>query len=153
MTNPIPDGPRLIPHLITHDGAAAIAFYERAFGAVLTLRLDEPGGRLGHAEMAIDGSPFMLANEYPELDLLAPKSRGGAPSVSLTLYVSDVDAFTERAVAAGAQLARPVTDEFYGDRVAQLVDPFGHRWSIHSRIEAISNAEMQRRFAGLFEKG
>ena len=90
----------------------------------------------------------MLADEYPELGILGPQSRGGATS-ALSLYVEDVDAVAQRALEAGAELERPIQDEFYGDRVAHLRDPFGHRWSICTRIEDVSAEEMQRRMAKL----
>ncbi|MFP2908880.1 VOC family protein [Pyxidicoccus sp. 3LFB2] len=144
----LPAGRRLIPYLVTKNAPAAIAFYTRVFGATETVRLAEPSGRVGHAELALDGTPLMLADEHPELGILGPQSRGGATS-SLSLYVEDVDAVARRALEAGAELERPIQDEFYGDRVAHVRDPFGHRWAIATRLEDISDEEMQRRFAKL----
>jgi PhnB protein len=147
--HPIPaDQTGAVPHLIVHDAAAALAFYAGAFGAVETLRLTEPGGRIGHAELAIGKAQFFLAAEYPELGFVGPKALGGTP-VSISVFVEDVDELVARATAAGAELLRPVTDEFYGDRVASLRDPFGHRWSFHTRIEEVGPEEMQRRMAAL----
>src|SRR5205085_6967588 len=101
---PIPDGyPSLTPYLIVSDGAAAIAFYQRAFGARLRLKLDAPGGRIGHAELEIGDSVIMLADEHPEIGARGPGAFGGSP-VGLHLYVPDVDAVVGRAVAAGAKL-------------------------------------------------
>jgi PhnB protein len=149
-THPIPDGPRLIPYLSVKEAARAIEFYGRAFGAVEVLRLVDPGGRVSHAELAIGEARLMLADEHPEIDSVGPQTLGGT-SVSLTVYVEDVDALVERAITAGAKLLRPVTDEFYGDRVALLRDPFGHKWGFQSRIEHVSPEEMQRRFTALMQ--
>lgn len=147
---PVPaDQPALTSHLVVRDGARAIAFYTRAFGARELFRLTEPGGKVGHAELALGGSRFALADEYPDFGALSPASVGGTP-VSMHLYVADVDAVVARAVAEGATLLRPVKDEFYGDRVGLLVDPFGHKWHVASRREDVTPAEMQRRFAALF---
>jgi PhnB protein len=137
----------IVPQIIVNEAEKAIEFYRRAFGAVETLRLTEPGGRIGHAELAIAGAALMLSDAYPDYGFVAPEA--GTASVKLSLYVPDVDAFAARAVAAGARLERPIADEFFGDRVASLADPFGHRWAIHTRIEEVSPDEMQRRFAAL----
>ncbi len=136
------------PYLCCRDAARALAFYREAFGAVETMRLAEPGGRIGHAEMTIDGATIMLSDEYPEVDIRSPQALGGTP-VMVHLIVADVDAVAARAVAAGATLERPVADQFYGDRSGQLRDPFGHRWSIATRVEELSSAEIQRRFQKL----
>lgn len=147
---PVPaDQPAVMPHLIVKGGARAIAFYVRAFEARELFRLTEPSGKLGHAELAVGNARFAVADEYPDFGALGPTSVGGTP-VSLHVYVADVDAVAARAVEAGATLLRPVRDEFYGDRVATLVDPFGHRWQVASRREDVSPAEMQRRFEALF---
>ena len=144
---PIPDGyPRLTPYLIVGEGAAAIAFYEKAFGARLRLKLDAPGGRIGHAELEIGDSLIMLADEHPEIQALSPKTIGGSP-VSIHLYVEDVDAAVERAVTAGAKLIRPVADQFYGDRVGGIEDPFGYRWFIATHKEDLTMDEIRRRAA------
>ena len=143
---PIPEGQKLFPHLIVRGAAQAIDFYVRAFGAEETLRLDMPGGKVGHAELSFAGVGIMLADEFPEMDCLSPQARGGT-TMSTAVYVADVDAFVARAIAAGAKLQRPIKDEFYGDRVAWLEDPFGHRWSFHTRREIVSPAEMKARMA------
>lgn len=145
---PIPEGQRLLPYLSVRNAAAALDFYQRAFGAVEDYRLVEPGGRIGHAELTLAGARFMLAEEYPEYDSVGPQTVGNT-TVSLLVYVEDVDAFVARAVAAGATLLRPVADQFYGDRVGWLKDPFGHKWSFASRVEEVSPEEMQRRFSAM----
>jgi PhnB protein len=134
----------LTPYLSVRDAAAAIDFYRRAFGAVETFRFDDTDGRIGHAELQIGGAALHLADEYPEAGHLGPLSIGGSP-VLLALEVPDVDAVVARAVAEGATLVREVADQFYGDRSGQIVDPFGHRWSVTTRGEPLSLEEMQRR--------
>ncbi len=136
------------PYLCCEDAAAALDFYAEAFGAVETVRFAEPSGRIGHAEFKVGDAVVMLSDEYPEMDVRGPRSLGGTP-VMIHLYVRDVDAFVRRAVAAGAELTRPVADQFYGDRSAQLEDPFGHRWSIATHVEDVSGEELQRRFRAL----
>ncbi|HWB50277.1 MAG TPA: VOC family protein [Stellaceae bacterium] len=150
---PIPDGYRtLTPYLIVADGAAAVAFYERVFGAKLRLKLERPDGRLGHAELDIGDSVIMLADEHPEHQAHAPGHFGGSP-VSLHLYVADVDAVVGRARAAGANLVRPVEDQFYGDRSGTFVDPFGHVWHVATHIEDVPPDEIDRRAAAAMQKG
>jgi PhnB protein len=143
--NPVPEGQIIIPYLLTREAAKAIDFYRRAFGAEEQFRLDD-GARIGHAELLIGRARFMLADEYPEQSCVGPATLGGT-SVSMMVYVADVDAFAARAVAAGATLERPIKDEFYGARVAWLKDPFGHRWSFASRSEDVSPEEMKRRMS------
>jgi len=147
--NPVP---RATPYLCCKDAARAIEFYKQAFGATEAMRLSEPGGRIGHAEIRIGDAPIMLSDEYPEMDVRSPQSLGGSP-VLIHLYVDDVDALASRAVAAGAKLLRPVADQFYGDRSGTLTDPFGHRWMIATRKEDVSAAEMQKRYDALMKAG
>ena len=141
---------RLAPYVICRDAARAVDFYTQVLGATETMRLAEPSGKVGHAELALGGVVLMLADEYPDHGVLAPPSIGGTP-VRLHLYVDDVDAVVERAVAAGAAISRPVEDQFYGDRSGQIVDPFGHVWVLSTRTEALSAAEIERRFAALVQ--
>jgi PhnB protein len=144
---PIPDGYRsLTPYLIVAGGAEAIAFYEQAFGAKVRLRLDRPDGKIGHAELEIGDSVVMLADEYEPMGAKAPAAYGGSP-VSLHLYVADVDAVAATAVAAGAALKRPVENQFYGDRLGTIEDPFGHVWHVSTHIEDLSPEEIGRRAA------
>jgi len=145
-----PDAPRLSLSLVMRNATAAIDFYARVFGAQEKFRLTEPGGRLGHAEMTLGGVSLMLADEHPEYGIVGPESRGGT-TCSLHLVVDDVDAAAQRALDAGATLERPITNEFYGDRVAHLRDPFGHRWALTTRIEEVSPEELQRRFQELLK--
>ena len=141
----IPDGyPQVIPSLAVDGAAAAIDFYCEVFGATVRMRMDGPDGRVGHAELQLGDSVLMLADEYPEVGNLGPRSFGGTP-VTLSVYVEDVDATFAAAVAAGATELRPVANQFYGDRVGQLEDPFGHRWSVGTHVEDVSEEEMARR--------
>ncbi|HKU42381.1 MAG TPA: VOC family protein [Polyangiales bacterium] len=142
----------LIPHLFVHDGSAALDFYVRVFGGTQRYELREPSGRLAHAEIELSGNLLMLAEEYPELKGFGPRKLGGTPC-SFALYVDDVDAVVARACAAGAELERPIANEFYGDRVGWLRDPFGHRWSIHTRREELSSDEIRARFEKLISAG
>src|SRR5207244_1904195 len=112
-------------YLIVNGAARAIEFYKKAFGASESMRFDVPGGRIGHAEIRIGTAPIMLADPYPPMGIKAPDAYGGTP-VSIVLYVEDVDALFNRAVAHGATATRPVEDKFYGDRGGTLTDPFGH---------------------------
>ena len=132
------------PYLACGDAAGAIEFYQKAFAATEVIRIPGPGGKIGHAEVRIGDSPVMLTDEYAEMDFLGPRSRGGT-TVHIHLYVKDVDAMVERAVAAGAKLLRAVKDQFYGDRTGSLEDPFGHVWHIATHKEDLSMAEMKRR--------
>jgi PhnB protein len=146
---PVPDGYRSItPYVIVRDGAAAIAFYQKVFGARLRMKLDAPGGKIGHAELEIGDSLIMLADEHPEMGALAPPTIGGTP-VGLHVYLADVDAVAAKAIAAGATLKRPVADQFYGDRLGSIVDPFGHLWHISTHVEDVSPDEIARRAAAL----
>jgi PhnB protein len=134
-------------YLRVSDASAAIAFYASAFGAKERYRL-MMGDRVGHAELEFGDSCIMLSGEFPEMGVVGPKALGGT-SVTLCLYVTDVDAVVTRAVEAGATLKRPVQDEFYGDRSGQVEDPFGHVWMIQTRIEDVSPKKMQKRLDAL----
>ena len=144
---PIPEGYHSVtPYLIVSGASDAIAFYKKALGAQEVMRLADPGGKVHHAEIKIGDSRIMLADEHPEIQALSPKTVGGSP-VSIHLYVEDVDAAVERAVAAGAKLVRPVADQFYGDRVGGIEDPFGYRWFIATRKVDLTMDEIRRRAA------
>jgi PhnB protein len=134
----------MAPYLIVKGASEGITFYERAFGAKEMFRLKDPTGKIGHAELEFAGARFMIADEYPDFGALSPATVGGTP-VSIHVYVADVDALVARAVASGATLLRPLSDEFFGDRVALLADPFGHKWHFATRMEEVSPEEMQRR--------
>ena len=143
----IPEGYHSVtPYLILSGASDAIAYYKKALGAEEVLRMEDPGGKVHHAEIKIGDSRIMLADEHPELQALSPKTVGGSP-VSIHLYVEDVDAAVSRAVAAGAKLIRPVADQFYGDRVGGIEDPFGYRWFFATRKEDLTMDEIRRRAA------
>jgi len=144
---PIPDGYHSVnPYLIFSGASDAIAFYKKALGAEEVMRMDGPGGKIHHAEIRIGDSRIMLADEHPEIQALSPKTIGGSP-VSIHLYVENVDAAVERAVAAGAKLIRPVADQFYGDRTGGIEDAFGYRWFIATHKEDLTMEEIRRRAA------
>jgi PhnB protein len=132
-------------YLTVKDAASAIDFYKRAFGAQEIMRLVEPSGKVGHAQIVIGGSTIMLADEYPDYGAVSPQTLGGSP-VKLNLSVPDVDEFARQAVAAGAKIARPIADQFYGERSGQISDPFGYTWIVATHTEDMSATEMQRRF-------
>src|SRR5512132_1434173 len=105
---PIPEGYHSVtPYLIVDDDTRALEFYKNAFGAVETVRMPAPGGRIGHAEIRIGDSTVMLADEYPSMGARSAKTIGGSP-ISLMIYVEDVDRQVARAVAAGGTLTRPL---------------------------------------------
>ena len=144
---PVPDGYHTAtPYLIVTGAARALDFYKEAFGATELMRLADPAGKVGHAEIRIGDSPIMLADEVPAMGHRSPQSLGGSP-VSILLYVEDVDAVFNQAVAAGAKVARPVADQFYGDRTGGVTDPFGHAWYIATHKEDVSSEELQKRAA------
>ena len=146
-TNPIPEGYHSVtPYLCVSDAARAIEFYKEAFGATERMRFEMTGGKIGHAEIKIGDSIVALADEMPEMNFRSPQALGG-PSSHFMIYVEDVDARVERAVAAGAKLTRPVKDEFYGDRAGTVEDPFGHVWFIATHVEDLSEEEIRRRAA------
>ncbi len=143
--SPIPEGYHSVtPYLILKDAAAAIEFYKKAFDAVELLRMEAPGGKIGHAEIKIGDSPVMLADEFPDMGYKGPESLGGT-SVSLMVYVDDVDKSYPRAIAAGGKEMRPLQNQFYGDRSGTLIDPFGHVWTISTHVEDLSEEEVAKR--------
>ncbi len=142
---PIPDGYHSVtPYLMIKDAAAAIEFYQRAFGATELVRMPDAHGRIAHAEIRIGDSIVMLADEDHEPGHRGPRTLGGTP-VSLVLYVEDVDAVFDRAIRAGGMTRRAVADQFYGDRMGMLEDPFGHVWTIGTHTEDVTPEEMKRR--------
>jgi PhnB protein len=150
---PIPDGYHSItPYLIVKDAVDAIAFYQQAFDATEILRLDGPGGSVMHAELQVGDSRIMMADECPDMNALAPQSPGSS-GVGLCLYVENVDEIVAQAIEAGAEIQRPLQDQFYGDRSATLQDPFGHVWTVATHIEDVSPEEMDRRMAEMMKRG
>jgi PhnB protein len=148
---PIPAGYHSVtPYLVLKGAADAIEFYKKAFGATELLRLPMPNGKVAHAEVKIGDSPVMLADEND--DYHGPQPGAGAP-VSLMVYVNDVDRIFAQAIAAGATELRPVADQFYGDRLGTLRDPFGHVWSLATHVEDVAPDEIDRRFQKMTQGG
>jgi PhnB protein len=149
---PVPDGYHTAtPYLIVQNATKAIEFYKQAFGATELMRMPGPGGKIMHAEIKIGDSPIMLADESPEMGHRSPQSLGGT-AVSLLLYLNDVDAQFKQAVASGATVQRPVRDEFYGDRMGTVIDPFGHVWSLATHKEDLTPELMDERFQEFMKK-
>jgi len=143
---PIPDGYHSVtPYLITKGAADALEYYKKAFGAIELFRMDH-GGKIGHAEIKIGDSPIMLADEYPEMGYVSPKTLGGTP-VSIMIYVPDVDTTYKQAIDAGGVELKALQDQFYGDRSGTLTDPFGHVWTVATHVEDVSPEEMEKRMA------
>lgn len=142
---PIPDGYHSVtPYIYVRGAADAIAFYEKAFGAVELMRLPMPGGMIGHAEIRIGDSVVMLSDEMPEWGNKSPQTLGGT-SAGLMVYVPNVDALFAQAVAAGASVHKPLADQFYGDRSGSVLDPYGHNWTIATHTEDVPHEEMAAR--------
>lgn len=140
----IPDGYEgITPYLICKNAEAAIEFYKKAFGAVELFRMGEPG-MIGQAEMKLRDAIFMLADEFPDMGAVSPATVGGSP-VSLYVYVDDVDSFTEKAIAEGLKVIRPVADQFYGDRSGHFEDPFGHKWGFATHKEDLTPEQIDER--------
>ncbi|MCC7178159.1 MAG: VOC family protein [Acidobacteria bacterium] len=146
---PIPDGYySLTPYLVCKDAAKAIEFYANAFGAQEVARMPGPDGQVMHAEVKIGDSMLMLSDENEERGNLSPGSIGGT-AVSIMFYTDDVDAVFKRAVGLGATAEQPPADMFWGDRMGNLVDPFGHKWAIATHREDVSPQEMEKRMAAM----
>jgi PhnB protein len=147
QAKPIPDGYNPVtPYMTIANAPAAIDFYKSVFGARERMRMDGPGGKVGHAELEIGASVIMLSDEYPDMGCRSPKSLGGTP-VALHLYVTDVDGVMRKAEAAGARITRPAANQFYGDRLGSFEDPFGHIWHIATHVEDVPPAELEARAA------
>ena len=140
---PIPAGMSTVtPHLVCHSAADAILFYIKAFGAVELSRIPGQDGRLMHALIRIGNSQLMLVDEFSERGLVSPTTMKGSP-VTLHLYVEDADAFVAEAVKAGARITQPVAEMFWGDRYGRLIDPYGHQWSVATRVRDVSAEEIE----------
>ena len=149
---PIPEGYHSITQYLIVDGAAeALEYYKKAFGATELFRMPH-GDKIAHAEMKIGDSPFMLADEQPEMGYKGPKAYGGTP-VSLMIYVDDCDTIFKQAIDAGATEMKPLQDQFYGDRSGTLTDPFGHVWTVATHKEDVSPEEIDKRLAAMAAGG
>jgi PhnB protein len=144
-TKPIPEGYHtLSPYLAVDDAAQAIEYYKKAFGAKERMRMEAPGGKIGHAELEIGDSMVMLSDPFPQATTRPPKELGGT-SASVFMYVEDVDAFVKKAVDQGATITMEVADQFWGDRFGSIQDPFGHSWAIATHVEDVPPEEMAER--------
>ena len=144
---PIPEGYHSVtPYLSIKGAAAAIDYYKQVFGATELFRMAGPDGKIGHAEIKIGDSPIMLADEFPEMEFVSPKTLGGSP-VGLMIYTDDVDTMYKQAISAGAQEIKPLQNQFYGDRSGTLKDPFGHVWTVATHVEDVPPEEMEKRAA------
>jgi PhnB protein len=142
---PVPEGYQTVtPYLAVEDAAKAIEFYTKAFGAKERVRMDTPDGKIGHAELEIGDSLVMLSDPFPQASTKPPKELGGT-SASVFLYVEDVDALTKQAIDAGATSTMEVADQFWGDRMGSITDPFGHSWSIATHVEDVAPEEIAAR--------
>lgn len=149
---PIPEGfHTLTTHLVVNDGAKAIEYYKKAFGAKEIARMPGPHGKIMHAEIQIGDTRVMLNDESPEMGARSPKTLGGSP-VTLTLYVTDCDKVFKQAVAAGGTATMPMADQFWGDRYGTLKDPFGHQWAVATHKEDLTPEQMDERAQAFFAK-
>ncbi|MFL0811288.1 MAG: VOC family protein [Agarilytica sp.] len=152
LVSPPPKGENsIIPYLLVRNAREAIAFYERAFDANVVLVLESPDNNIAHAEMRVQGANVMLAEELPAAGSMSPLALGGS-SVSLLVYVENVDGIFDRVLSEGAEMVSPVSDQFYGDRAGTLKDPYGHVWTIASRIEELSANEIRQRAKTFFDE-
>jgi PhnB protein len=142
---PIPEGYNTVsPYLAVDDAEKAIEYYKKAFGAEETVRMNGPDGKIGHAELKIGDSHLMLSDPFPQSSTKPPTELGGT-SVSIFMYVEDVDAVVQKAVDQGATVTMEVEDQFWGDRFGSITDPFGHNWSIATHIEDLTPEEIEER--------
>ena len=146
---PIPENYHSVtPYLVVDGAAKAIDFYKKAFKATEHVRMPGPENRIAHAEIKVGDSMVMLCDPMKEMGHKSPKTLGGTP-ITLMLYVEDVDATVADALAAGAQTLRPVEDQFWGDRMGGVTDPFGHQWFVATHIEDVSPEEMKSRMEAM----
>lgn len=142
MNPTLATGPALAPHLVCKGAAEAIEFYKKAFGAEEQMRLPDDNGNLMHGCIAINGALVFLMDEVEEWQSKGPNSLGGS-AVTLTLGVDDADAWAERAVAAGAELTMPVSEQFWGDRYGVVTDPYGHVWAFATPVKSVTEEEIR----------
>jgi PhnB protein len=145
MAKPIPAGYHtLTPYLTLDEATDAIEFYKDAFGAEELVRMEAPGGKIGHAELKIGDSILMLSDAFPQTTSRSPSELGGT-TAGVFIYAEDVDSVVSRAVKAGAQVTQEVEDMFWGDRFGSVKDPFGHVWSIATHVEDVPPEEIAER--------
>jgi PhnB protein len=137
------------PYIIIKNADEAIQFYKKAFNAKEVFRLSRPDGKVGHAEIRIGDSPLMICEEILSMNAKGPETLGGSP-IMLHIYVDNVDALYQQALEAGAIETKPLQNQFYGDRSGMLQDPFGHSWSVATRVEDVAPDELERRFTAMF---
>jgi PhnB protein len=147
---PIPEGyTSITPYLTVDDGKGAIEFYKRAFGATERRAMAAPDGRIAHAELRIGDAVIMLSDKFPQFACETPKELGGT-TVAIFLFAEDVDAVVQDAADAGATIIMQPTDQFWGDRLGQVIDPFGHVWQIATRVEEPTPEEIEARSREIF---
>lgn len=151
-TTGVPKGFRtMTPSLTVHDGKAAIEFYKKAFDAELIMIMPGPDNTgVAHAEVKIGDSILFLNDEFPQGSTKSPQTLGGT-AAGIVLYVPDCDAWFARAVSAGAKATMPPTDMFWGDRMSQVIDPFGHVWGISTNKEELTPTELAERSAAFWK--
>ena len=144
-TQPVPEGYHtLTPYLAVDDAAAAIEYYQRAFGAKESVRMEGPDGKIGHAELEIGDSRVMIADPFPQSSTRPPKELGGT-TANVFMYAENVDEVLQQAIDAGATMLMPPEDMFWGDRMGSITDPFGHVWNIATHVEDVPEEEMGER--------
>ena len=151
MTNVkgVPDGvPVVMPMLVCRDASTELDFCKAAFGAVELVRRPGPDGAVVHAAVTIGGAMVMIEREWPSSASRGPRPDGSSPVV-IYVYVEDVDRVVERAVAAGAKILLPVTNQFWGDRTGRILDPSGHVWTVSTRVEETSSAQRDDRWSNI----
>jgi PhnB protein len=150
--NSVPDGYHAItPYLVIRGAGQAIDYYKQAFGATEVMRIRQPDGRVGHAELKFGDAVVMLADEFPEINVVGPATLGNT-TVGVLLYVENADATFDKAVSLGAKVRKPMADQIYGDRNGTLEDPFGHRWTVATHKEDVTPDEMKQRMAAVSRK-
>jgi PhnB protein len=153
MVKAIPEGYHSItPYIIVDDAKKALEFYTKVLGGKETVRMAGEGGRIMHAEVKLGNSMIMLADENPQWQAKSPKAFGGSP-VTLMFYCDNVDELVNKAVTGGATLRAPVSNQFYGDRMGTVIDPFGHTWHIATHVEDVSPEELKKRMASAKPSG
>jgi uncharacterized glyoxalase superfamily protein PhnB len=152
-TNAVPEGAHTItPHLVVRDASKAIDFYEKAFGAESLGVHKTPDGKVMHARLKIGDSVIFLADEFPGMGSCASPQTLGGSCITLNLYRENIDALFNQAVAAGATVIMPLSNQFWGDRYGQLKDPFGHTWALGQHMEDVAPEELERRGREAFSK-